>query len=100
MHLTTFALMALAAYALTYFVTRSSFPPMDHVRAFFLKRWGPEWADVWTCPYCMGLWCSGLTLAGARAVGILPLARPVVFALWAPLWGAQCLLNALDGHIA
>lgn len=99
MRLTTFVLMALGSYVLTYLVTTASFPPAARLRAFFLKRWGPEWGEVWTCPYCMGLWCSGLVLAGTHALALIPLPRPEVFALWLPLWGAQCLLNALDSHI-
>lgn len=96
-----FALMSLAAYRLTRFITTDTFPPVARIRIFFEERWGDDgdWAEMVSCPYCAGFWVSGLVLAATRAMGLIPLPRPIVFALWLPLAGAQALLSALDSKL-
>lgn len=87
------AILALGVFRLTRLVTVDDFPPVQRARDALLRRFGKDGVigSLVTCPWCAGVWLSGLVVASA--------------ALWQPalwLWlvlavsGAVGLLSGVD----
>lgn len=85
-----FLLVALAAYRVTWFITKDVFPPMAWLRnrvvykrakvhpdtTVIIKR---KWGEAVACPHCMGVYVSAAIVALADTVTSVPL--PLLFAV-------------------
>lgn len=64
---------ALAAHRITRLLTRDVLPPVADTRAALLNRsrrtgGDPRWAQLWTCPWCLGVWIALLVVVGHTLV--------------------------------
>lgn len=70
-------LMALAAYYVYRVLAVSKMPPVeearDRISAAIAKRFGDEWAEGVTCPWCLGFWCVVVTVSLVDAFTAVPL---------------------------
>lgn len=66
-----FVAMVLAAYWLFFLLGLSELPilagPRDALEAFLERRFGTDWADGISCPFCLGAWIS-FTVVGATDI--------------------------------
>jgi hypothetical protein len=80
------AVDAIAAYRLTRFAQRDTFPPMAAVRDR-VNADGPDWlAELVGCPWCLSIWVS---------VGVV-VARRVIPQVWQPA-AAALTASAVTG---
>lgn len=92
-----FVLMGLAAFRLYRLLGIDAFPlfsgPRSRLEDFIAERWGDEWADGLSCPWCLGSWCSIAVVAiTAQYVDVL---LPVLQA--AAVAAVVGLLGGIDG---
>lgn len=73
MSLSTFVIVSLAAYRAWRLIFVDDFPPIAGPRRrftdFVQERWGDDWADGISCPFCSGTWVAlaATTLYDAHA---------------------------------
>jgi hypothetical protein len=59
----------LASYRLTRLLQKDSFPPAEALRRRVMDR-GGSLADMWECPWCLGMWVSlGVVVLRRRRLG-------------------------------
>lgn len=75
----------LAAYRLTRFLQRDTFPPVRKARERVMDK-GPDWTvELVECPWCLGAYVSALVVA----------ARLLAPRLWPPLAGGLAVSAAV-----
>jgi hypothetical protein len=63
------AVDGVAVYRVTRLLTLDSFPPVAHVRAKVLHRWGKsEWSELAVCAWCMSPYVGALVVTARLAV--------------------------------
>lgn len=87
-------LIALTSYRLTRLVAQDEFPPIAVARERVAGRWGDEsWqAYLSRCPWCVGVYASGLVTLAAWLV----LDLPVPFLVWGAAAAAVGFLARID----
>lgn len=96
LYVVRFLAMVLVVFRLARFVTEDTFPPMAWLRRWLIQHWvdakKDDWADLWSCPHCCGIWLSGFATVAGYLLGWFyggPAVGVVVFLAMA---GAQSLL--------
>lgn len=72
-------LTILAAYRLTRFIMADTWPPVQTLRDYLMRRWDSRWYEGITCPWCMGFWVAAALVMGLAQVTHVPL--PGLYAL-------------------
>lgn len=70
------AILTLALFRITRFVTTDTFPPMAAIRNRIVKTLGKDWGELIICNWCVGFYLC--TLAYLLLAQMFPIPLPVV----------------------